>query len=197
MKFKKYDEHELKCLIDVEKKVFEILEQGVTCINNRFVPLRQKLSPKVAVLQLHMDINPEKISKGYQSRYLENNGFINSHLCIDAETEVEHTEHDSSYTLIAVPCQSGHSSNKINLDCAKFEIFFNTTNIFVIDMQPGTVFTYSGYMMTHRQQLRKRAKKGDPFINIVTYNSKRLFGNMMESFRRDIAEDKNSLEKNS
>ena len=64
-------------------------------------------------------------------------------------------------------------------------------------MQPGTVFTYSGYMMTHRQQLRKRAKKGDPFINIVSYNSKRLFGNMMESFRRDIAEDKNSLEKNS
>ena len=29
------------------------------------------------------------------------------------------------------------------------------------------------------------------------YNSKRLFGNMMESFRRDIGENRNSLEKKS
>ena len=64
-------------------------------------------------------------------------------------------------------------------------------------MQQGTVFAYSGYMMTHRQQLRKRAKKGDPFINIVSYNSKQLFGNMMESFRRDIGEDRNSFDKKS
>ena len=35
----------------------------------------------------------------------------------------------------------------------------------------------------------------EPFVNIVSYYSKRLFGNMMESFRRDIGEDRNSLEK--
>ena len=109
----------------------------------------QKLSPKVAVMQLQMNIYSEKNYRVYQSRFLENNGFINSHLCINAQTG-EHTEHDSSYTLITVPCQSSHSSNKINYDCAKFELFLNPMNIFVIDMQPGTVFTYSGYMMTHQ-----------------------------------------------
>ena len=107
-------------------------------------------------MQLQMEIYPEKNYRDYQSGYLENNGFINSHLSIDAQTEIEHTEHVSSYTLITVLCQSSHSSNKINYDCRKVELFLNPTNIFVKDIEPGTVFTYSGYMMTHRQQLRKR-----------------------------------------
>ena len=47
-----------------------------------------------------IDIFPEK---RYNDRPLENKGFINSHLCIDAQTEIPHTEHDSSYTIITVP----------------------------------------------------------------------------------------------
>ena len=57
-------------------------------------------------------------------------------------------------------------------------------------MQPGTIFTYSGYMMTHRQQLKKKLNRKEPFVNIVSYNSKRLFSNVMKSFRSDIDEDK-------
>ena len=57
-------------------------------------------------------------------------------------------------------------------------------------MKPGTIFTYSGYMMTHQQQFKKKLNRKESFVNIVSYNSKRLFSNMMESFCRDIGEDK-------
>ena len=49
-------------------------------------------------------------------------------------------------------------------------------------MQPGIVFSYSGYMLTHRQQITVGTDNSTPFVNVVTYNSKRLFNNLMESF---------------
>ena len=60
-------------------------------------------------------------------------------------------------------------------------------------MKIGTVFTYLAYMLTHRQQIAHENSDNDPLINIVSYNSKRLFSNMMESFRRDISQDKKSI----
>ena len=41
-------------------------------------------------------------------------------------------------------------------------------------MQPGTVFSYSGYMLTHCQQITVGTDDSAPFINVVSYNSKRL-----------------------
>ena len=60
-------------------------------------------------------------------------------------------------------------------------------------MYPGILFTYSDYMLTHRQQLNNKMKDAEMFVNIVRYNSKRLFCNVMESFQRDIKEDKNYI----
>ena len=57
-------------------------------------------------------------------------------------------------------------------------------------MQVGSVFTYSGYMVTHRQQLQKSDMECEPFVNIISYNSKWLFGNLIESFWREIHADK-------
>ena len=47
----------------LETKVYNLLEHSVTLMNNRFLPLRQKFSPKVAVMQNLLDINPEKKKK--------------------------------------------------------------------------------------------------------------------------------------
>ena len=47
-----------------------------------------------------MDIYPER---KYADKQLEKNGFINSHLCVNAQTAFQHTEPDSSYTIITVP----------------------------------------------------------------------------------------------
>ena len=73
---------------------------------------------------------------------------------------------------------------------ARFELFINESKTIVIHMYPGTVFCYSGYMLTHCQQLTMGTYDSEPFINIVSYNSKRLFNNLMESFRREIKADK-------
>ena len=63
-------------------------------------------------------------------------------------------------------------------------------------MHPGTIIAYSGYMLTHRQHMMNLDTLALPFVNIVAYNSKRLFSNLMESFCRDIKCDKNSLRNN-
>ena len=73
---------------------------------------------------------------------------------------------------------------------AKFELFINESKTVVIHMHPGPVFCYSGYMLTHHQQLTIGTYDNESFINIVSYNSKRLFNNLMESFRREIKADK-------
>ena len=194
-KQKKTSLDKMECLQKLEKRVHDILELGVTLINNRFLPLRGKFSPKVSVMQNIMEIFPEKSSK---NRSLENNGFINSHLCINAATEMEHTEHDSSYTIIVIPNQNTPSTFNGFNSRARFELVINETTTILINMFPRVMFTYSGYMLTHRQQLNEHMKESESFINIVSYNSKRLFCNVMESFRRDIGEDKKTTsQKNS
>ena len=145
----------------------------------------------MSVVQNVLDIFPEKKR---EDRHMENNGFINSHLCINAQTEIAHTEHDSSYTVIAVPQQKDTSLATNGKYClARFEFVVNSYTSVVIPMYPGVIFSYSGYMLTHRQQLNKSRSNNEIFTNVVTYNSKRLFSNLMESFRRDNKEDKKTL----
>ena len=136
------------------------------------------------------------LEKKYKERYLENNGFIDSYLCINAQTEIEHTEHDSSYTIIVVPQRKLKFPNKFINNSAHFELVINQNKTVVIDMQVGTVLTYSGYMLTHRQQLQKNDNECEPYVNIVSYNSKQLFGNIMESFRHDIHANKKTIASN-
>ena len=184
---KKISEDEISDVAKLEKKVHDILELSITLINNRFHPLRGKFSPQVAVMQNVMEIYPEK---KYKEKELENNGFINVHFCINAATEMEHTEHDSSYTVIMVPNQDNSSTaNGIHAP-GRFELVINKSTTMLINMYPGIMFTYSGYMLTHRQQLNRNLKESEDFVNIISYNSKRLFCNIIESFRRDIQEDK-------
>ena len=166
--------------------MYKILDSSLKLVNNRFLPLREKLSPKVSVMQWKLDIFPEK---SYEERPVEHNGYINSHLCINAQTQLPHTEHDSSYTLITVPQQNKVKKVKGN-NKARFEFIMNESQTIVVSMRPGTVFSYSGYMLTHRQQIIEGAEDSEPLINIVSYNSKRLFNNLMESFRREIHADK-------
>ena len=62
----------------------------------------------------------------------------------------------------------------------------------IIPMDVGTSFTYSGYLLTHRQQIHNQNLNEQPMVNFVSYNSKRMFENMMQSFRRFIGEDEGS-----
>ena len=122
---------------------------------------------------------------------------INAHLRINAATKIEHTEHDSSFIVIVVPNQNHTSTANGKNSPGRFELVINESTTMLLNMYPGIMFTYSGYMLTHRQQLSRNLNESDEFVNIVTYNSKRFFCNIMESFRCDIKEDKkNNIRKN-
>ena len=69
-----------------------------------------------------------------------------------------------------------------NKNCGSFELVINSKAIIVIHLCVGTILTYSGYLLTHRQQIRNKDPNAKPFVNIVSYNSKQLFENMMTSF---------------
>ena len=189
--FKKISENDEKKLQEMENRVYKVLEHSVQCFNNQFAALEKMLSPKISTMQAFMDIYPDR---KYADKQLEKNGFINSHLCVNAQTAVQHTEPDSSYTIITVPKQSKRTSKSRFENFGKFELIINDRKTIVIPMKIGTIFTYSAYMLTHRQQIAHENVHNDPLINIVSYNSKRLFSNMMESFRRDISADKKSIE---
>ena len=93
-----------------------------------------------------MDIYP---NKSYKERDLDKNGFINAHLCINAATENEHTEHDSSYTVKVVPNQNRTSTANGKNSPGRIELVINESTTMLINMYPGIIITYSGYMLTH------------------------------------------------
>ena len=120
---------------------------------------------------------------------LSRNGVLNAHLCLNAETRLKHTECDSSYTIICVPPQPKASVKYGKHNLAEFEFNVKEDEAYVIPLQPGTILVYSGYLLTHRQQVKKRSVEFDPFINIVSYSSQKLFRHLMQSFRREVKED--------
>ena len=73
---------------------------------------------------------------------------------------------------------------KAKKNSGSFQLIVDPECTVVLPMTIGTMFTYSGYLITYCQQNRYKDLNEKPFVNIVSYSSKRLFENMMESFRR-------------
>ena len=94
--------------------------------------------------------------------------------------------HTQSFVFPPQP-KSSTASGENNL--AEFEINMNENEAFILPLDPGTTFVYSGYLLTHRQQIRKRNDDAKPFINIVSYSSQKLFRHLMQSFRREVKEN--------
>lgn len=162
------------------------MESRVYLFNNIFPPLRRSISPWVNKLHVHLDVFPEKTTEDKQ---LADSGFLTYNLCLNAQTEVKHTECDASYTIIAVPNQLPKTKTDKKKNLAKFELNLNNDKTMIIPMDIGSYFTYSGFLLTHRQQIRNENSSVTPFVNVVSYNSKRLFENMLQSFRRYLGED--------
>ena len=118
--------------------------------------------------------------------YLQKNGILNAHLCLNAQTKMKHTECDSSYTTITVPPHDIEKTNTGTYNKAEFEFNLTDNEAIIIPFDIGTTLIYSGFMLTHRQQIKKMNENIKPFVNIVSYNSQKMFNHLMESFRRDI-----------
>ena len=92
----------------LEKKVYSLIHCSLELIHTRFVAFRNKQSPKVSAVQSNMNIHSHTTNI---VKEVENKGFLSCHLCLNAQTQEQHTEPDASYTIIAVP-KKILSSNK-------------------------------------------------------------------------------------
>ena len=157
------------------------MESAIEHIKEVCGPLSTTLSPNVANVQMHLQLFEDR---GKKDKKLATKGIVNYNLCINAETQQPHTECDSSFTIICVPNQLMNKETNNPKNIGSFELVINPEETIVVPMEIGTIISYSGFLLTHRQQIRNRDSKAAPFVNLVSYNSKRLFENMMESFRR-------------
>ena len=99
---------------------------------------------------------------------------------------MKHTECDCSYTTISVPPHEVEITKTGIYNKAEFEFNISDSEAIVDPLDIGTTLVYSGFMLTHRQQIRRTNENVKPFVNIVSYNSQKIFNHLMESFRREI-----------
>ena len=169
-------------------KVFEdtinhlIVEQNrlIAMMERYYLNLKKIFCPDISKLHWQFELDNDNISVFKQ---LNKYGIINFHICINAQTDEFHTEHDSSYTILTVPRQTEVDWKKQG---ARFQFQVNENLKFQLPMTPCVGIFFSGYLLTHRQQISTKNPTGFDFINFGTYCNRRLFNNMMMSFRRQV-----------
>lgn len=167
-----------------ENLLSEEIVYSIEQMRRYFPNVKKILSPTISILQSHFDMFDSQEKKKRMEKFIEL-GLSNLHYCVNAETEKFHTEQDQSYTVITVPQQ--HDMNWKKGNGANFEFYINSETTIFLQMIPNTSFMYSGYLLTHRQQLSSTKKQKSSFINIATYCSKRLFNNMSKSLERHFS----------
>ena len=170
----------------LKKKIFKFSRLSIEKIFSTFGVIQSNIPPNISKLQIHFDLFGKEKKDEYS---LQKYGILNAHLCLNAQTRVKHTECDSSYTIISVLPQEKEKTVKGRYNNAEFEFNISNEEAVVIPLRVGTTLVYSGYMLTHRQQIRKLNEDVKPFINVVSYNSQKMFSHLMESFRREIKID--------
>ena len=185
-KRKKISDEDMILQAALKKKIFKFVCHSLTSIYDTFNVLEKNISPNISKLQIHFDLFNE-IDENEMT--LQRNGILNAHLCLNAQTRMKHTERDSSYTMICVPPHEKESTDSGAHNKAESEFNLSDDEAIVIPLKIGTTLIYSGLMLTHRQQIKKLNDRVKPVVNIVSYNSQKMFNHMMESFRREIKID--------
>ena len=137
-------------MIQIEKNIEQQMVQGVRGISKKLSSMPSITSPEVGTLQICLHLYHKSDDIKHQ---LPEYGFLNCHICFNAETEIEHTECDSSYTIITVPNQPVESSKQQNFNNGVFQFIVNEEEVITLPMNPGVSFCYSGFLLTHPQQI--------------------------------------------
>ena len=166
---------------EIEDVIFSYLSKNIEMLCKKIPNLKTVLSPDVSKLQLHFDLSDKE--QLCSSKKMFKYGLLNGHMCVNARTKVAHTECDTSYTMISIPKQYDLNFKRLE-PC--FNFILNDDSIIVIPMSEHISFIYSGYMLCHHQVLNYDMKKDTTFFNFATYGNKRLFDNMMKSFKRTL-----------
>ena len=86
------------------------------------------------------------------------NGIWQSCICVNAETEVFHTEQDCTYTVIWIPKQSKEIAKEVSKDHnCRFLFKVRDKCLIGIPLEADVTFLFSGSLLTHRQHYTQTA----------------------------------------
>ena len=172
-------EHPDREMLLIEKAIYGHLNKSILYLSRNLPNLKTMLSPDLTKVSFEFELLNKFDSDETQKMF--DIGMLNGHVCVNARTGQAHTECDSSYTTISVPSQLDDNYVKLN---PTFHFVLNNSTKLILPMKSNVSFTYSGWLLSHHQVLDSIDKSKGVFINLATYGNKRLFDNMMKSFRR-------------
>ena len=166
---------------DMENKLFDHVYAGIVEISRKIPNILEMMSNKISKVQPHFDMLETNTS--VNKRVMFKYGMLNCHLCLNAMTKDAHTEMDTSYTIISVPNQIDKNYRRLK---TRFLFELNDNLTLKVRMLERMGFVYSGYIISHHQVNDQNYVKNTTFMNLASYGNKRLFHNMMMSFKRDL-----------
>ena len=165
----------------IEDTIYGSIYGDIIQLSKYLSNLRTMISPNISKITNEFDIVEEE--ELHEAKRMFSMGMLNGHFCVNARTCQAHTECDASYTIITIPPQTFDGHRILN---PNFHFVINERFSILLPMVPNVSFLYSGFMLCHHQVLDTTDTKKGIFINLATYGNKRLFDNMVRSFRRSF-----------
>ena len=154
------------------------------------MPMEKKIPNISKLISPLLDVAFQKQEKigninfvgGDSTRY----GVWHTSICVNATTEIFHTEKDVTYTLISIPGQVYENHELMRRKPSFFLFDFNADTKIAIRMNQFVSFVFSGEMLTHRQHCsdNKSNVKLYPFFNIGCYGNEKLYHHLRKLFIR-------------
>ena len=112
-------------------------------------------------------------------------GARQSQICVNASTDILHTERDCTYTLISVPQQKLKRSKKPKMDLM-FIFQLNSDKSITLPLKVGLSLIFSGLFLTHYQHYPNHQGNNDePCYNGASYGNTKLLSHLHCSFTRN------------
>ena len=106
-------------------------------------------------------------------------GCWNSSICVNAETQILHSEEDCTYTIIYAPRQKGIMTTY------EFNFNFNDRHNLSLSLNSGVSFMFSGLCLKHKQ-CKFNLHDNELFYNFSSYGNKRLLNHLKQTLDRII-----------
>ena len=182
---KKKDNLLKQCIVNKDATKFEQccaneISRSVTDLSTFLPNIRSILAPVLEVAFSIQELGGKVLN--LKESQASTNGCYQSSICVNAETQEYHTEHDCTYTLISVPNQS-----KSKEETMRYDFLFDLTpkQVINIPLNAGVTFMFSGLFLKHRQNKSEEVStKDNTFFNIASYGNKRLFYHIRKTLNR-------------
>ena len=167
----------------VLQSIQTLIDAQLTCSENAINNIVPTLFQRVHLFVSNMkkcvpnkytgDVSPLKPMKRLKCNATD---ILSACMNVRLQTDIPHTEHDISYTVISTPKQK--PTGKSNL---MFHFIINQSKSFFLSMTILVTFTYSAKFVTHRQLHLSNCGN---WINVSSYGNQRLFYNGRKSIQR-------------